>query len=79
LKNDVVIRVVGGANQPMVGIPLTFTVTEGGGGITPQSGVTNANGEIATKWTMGAVAGQNSLVATAGSLPVANVRATATP
>lgn len=79
LKNDIVIRVVGPTNQPMVGIPVTFTVTEGGGGISPQSGVTNALGELATKWTMGAVAGQNSIAATAGSLPVASVRATATP
>ena len=79
LKNDVVVRVVGASNQPMVGIPVTFTVTEGGGAITPQSGVTNALGEMAGKWTLGAVVGSNSVVVTAGSLPVAVVRATGTP
>ena len=79
LKNDVVVRVVGASNQPMVGIPVTFTVTEGGGAITPQSGVTNALGELAGKWTLGAVVGSNSVVVTAGSLPVAVVRATGTP
>ena len=79
LKNDVVVRVVGASNQPMVGIPVTFTVTEGGGAITPQSGVTNALGELAGKWTLGGVVGSNSVVVTAGSLPVAVVRATGTP
>lgn len=79
LKNDIVLRVVGPANQPMVGVPVTLTVTEGGGGISPQSGVTNALGEFSTKWTLGAAAGSNSLVATAGDLPIANVKAIAIP
>lgn len=79
LKNDIVIRVVGASNQPMIGVPVTFTVTEGGGGISPQSGVTNALGEFSTKWTLGAAQGSNSLVVTAGDLPIANVKAIATP
>ena len=79
LKNDIVIRVVGPSNQPMSAVPVTFTVTEGGGGISPQSGVTNALGEFTTKWTLGAAAGANSLVATVGELQKANVKAIAIP
>ncbi|MEP6729627.1 MAG: hypothetical protein ABJE10_03260 [bacterium] len=79
LKNDIVIRVVGPANQPMIGVAVAFTVTGGAGGITPQSGVTNALGELSTKWTLGAAAGSNTLVATAGQLPIATINATATP
>ena len=79
LKNDIVIRVVGPANQPMIGIAVTFSVTEGGGGISPQSGVTNSLGEFATKWTLGASAGSNALVVTAGDLSILNVKAIATP
>ncbi|CAN5234980.1 hypothetical protein BH09GEM1_BH09GEM1_11910 [soil metagenome] len=79
LKNDIVLRVVGPSNQPMVGIPLTLTVTEGGGAIAPPSGVTNALGEFSTKWTLGAVAGSNALEATAGQLPTASIKAIATP
>ena len=68
LKNDIVVRVVGPGNQPMVSIPVTFTVTAGGGAISPQSGITNSLGEISTKWTLGGTTGTNSIAATAGSL-----------
>lgn len=79
LKSDVVVRVVGAGNTPMVGVAVTFRVTEGGGAITPQSAATNALGEVTAKWTMGATAGSNVLVASVGDLPPATIRATATP
>ena len=79
LKNDVVVRVLGPGNTPMVGIPVTFTVKAGGGGLSPQSGVTNSLGELSTKWTLGAVAGSNAVVASSGDLPPVSVNATATP
>lgn len=79
LKNDVVVRVVGPSNQPMINVPVTLTVVQGGGGISPQSGVTNILGEFTTKWTMGAAAGPNTLTASSGTLPLATIAATATP
>lgn len=79
LKNDIVVRIVGPGNVPMVGIPVTFTVSAGGGGISPQSGTTNALGELATKWTLGGVPGSNTLVASSGDLPPATISATALP
>jgi hypothetical protein len=79
LKNDVVVRVTGVGNIPMIGIPVTFSVKAGGGGLSPQSGVTNALGELSTKWTMGASAGSNAIVASSGDLPSVTVNATATP
>lgn len=79
LKNDVVVRVVGPNNTPMIGIPVTFTVTAGGGGLSPQSGVTNALGELSTKWTLGSAAGSNTISVSSGSLPSITVGATATP
>jgi hypothetical protein len=79
LKNDVVIRVIGANNMPMVGVPVTFNVTAGGGAITPQSGTTNALGEIATKWTLGGATGANTLMASSGSLLPVTISATATP
>jgi hypothetical protein len=79
LKNDVVVRVVGPGNVPMVGVTVSFRVTEGGGAISPQSAATNALGEVAAKWTLGAVAGQNTVIAGAGDLATVSVRATATP
>ena len=79
LKNDVVVRIVGPGNQPMIGVPVTLNVAIGGGAITPNSGVTNALGEFSTKWTLGAVAGPNLLVASSGTLPPVSIPATATP
>jgi hypothetical protein len=79
LKNDVVMRVVGPGNVPMVGVTVSFRVTEGGGAISPQSAATNALGEVGAKWTLGAAAGQNTVVAGSGDLATVSVRATATP
>ena len=79
LKNDIVVRVLGDNAVPMVNIAVTFRVTSGGGAITPQSAVTNALGEVSAKWTMGAVAGANSVVAESGTLPSVAIAATATP
>lgn len=79
LKNDVVVRIVGPANQPMIGVPVTMSVAIGGGALSPQSGVTNALGEFSTKWTLGAVAGPNLLVASSGTLAPVSIPATATP
>ena len=79
LKNDIVVRVQGSNGVPMIGIPVAFRVTAGGGAITPASGVTNSAGEFSAKWTMGAVAGANSIVAESGTLAPATISATATP
>lgn len=79
LKNDVVVRVVGPGNLPMVGVVVSFRVTEGGGALSAQSVATNAVGEVAVKWTMGAVPGPNTLVATTGELAGAVVAAVAIP
>jgi hypothetical protein len=58
------------SGAPMVGASVTFTVTSGGGSVTGGNATTNPSG-IATvgSWTLGATAGQNTLVAASGSLP----------
>lgn len=55
--------------SPMAGIPVTFTVTSGGGTVTGASVTTGADG-IATvgSWTFGTVAGQNILTASSPTL-----------
>jgi hypothetical protein len=57
-----------GSGAPMTGVPVTFTVTTGGGSVTGGSATTNSAG-IATvgSWTLGA-AGGNTLSATTGTL-----------
>jgi adhesin/invasin len=79
LPYSLVIRVVGAQNVPMVGIPVAFQIAGGGGVITPQSAVTNATGEVTAKWTMGSIAGANTLAVVVGALPATLVAATAMP
>lgn len=79
LKNDIVVRVIGANNTPMAGVTVTFKVTEGGGGISPQSATTSTQGEITGKWTLGTVAGSNTVVASALALAPVVIRATAVP
>lgn len=68
LPNQIVIRVVGENNTPMKGVPVAFQITAGGGLISPASALTNALGEVQARWTLGPVAGINTLVATSGKL-----------
>jgi hypothetical protein len=79
LKNSVVVRVLGPGSVPMVGVTVTFQVTAGGGAISPQSAVTNTLGEVTAVWTLGAVAGLNTVVAQTGNLAGVTISATATP
>lgn len=52
--------------RPMVGVPVTFTVTRGGGSVTGGSTVTDANGQATVgSWTLGPVERRNDLLVTA--------------
>lgn len=50
--------------NPLAGIPVTFTVTDGGGTVTDNTPVTGSDG-VATvgQWTLGTTAGKNALSA----------------
>jgi hypothetical protein len=79
LPNSVVIRVLGAGNVPMDSVNVTFQITGGGGAITPQSILTNAQGEATARWTVGPVAGINTAAVRAASLDAVTLTATATP
>jgi adhesin/invasin len=67
------------AGVPVPGVPVTFTVTAGGGSVAGSPVSTNANG-IATvaSWTLGTAVGANTLTATATGLPTVTFNATGT-
>jgi hypothetical protein len=77
LPNPIVVRVVGPNNVPLKGIPVAFTVTSGGGLISPASGVTNASGEVQSRWTLGPQPGLHTIQVVAGSLQAVQIVATA--
>lgn len=67
------------AGIPVAGVPVTFTVTDGGGSVTGSPDTTNVNGvATVTSWTLGATAGANTLTATATGLPTVTFNATGT-
>lgn len=79
LPNMIVVRVTGAGNTPMVGIPVAFQVSTGGGAISPQTMITNALGEATAKWTVGTVAGTNTALISTSTLTPVFLTAIATP
>ena len=75
LPNPIVIRIVGPGNVPMKNIAVAFQVISGGGLISPQSGLTNALGEVTARWTLGGTAGTNTLAVSSGSLQAVSLMA----
>ena len=73
-----VVQVTDG-NFGVPGVTVTFAVTAGGGSVTPQSVITDANGNAATVWRMGAAGGTNTLVASTPSFPTLTLNANAVP
>jgi adhesin/invasin len=65
--------------NPVAGVNVTFAVTAGGGSLAGAAQVTGANGiATVTSWTFGAVAGANTVVASATGLPNVTFNATTT-
>jgi len=73
------VRVTDAAGNPVSGVTVVFGVRSGGGSVTGGSSVTNASGVASVgTWTLGPIAGSNTLVASLGSASV-TFTATGTP
>ncbi|MEP7177314.1 MAG: Ig-like domain-containing protein [Gemmatimonadales bacterium] len=64
LGDSVVVRLVDTAGNGMAGRSVTWSVTSGGGSVTPPIVTTTGDGRAAAKWTLGPAAGANTLTAT---------------
>ena len=65
------VRVTDARGRPVPGTPVTWTVTAGGGSVTPTTTRTDAAGKASASWTLGTLAGENTATATvSGLLPV---------
>lgn len=74
------VRVTDQKGQAMAGVAVTFVVTGGGGTLSSGAATTNAEGvATAGTWTLGSVAGQNTVTATVGSLTPVQFVATGLP
>lgn len=65
LAQPLVVNVFDDARMPLAGIPVTFTVVEGGGSLGTPTVVSDANGVASTTWTLGPTAGTNTVRASA--------------
>ncbi|MBV6522321.1 MAG: hypothetical protein MNPFHGCM_02469 [Gemmatimonadaceae bacterium] len=53
LPNAIVVRLMDADGRPLAKFPVGFNVIRGGGAVAPASAVTDENGEVKTKWTLG--------------------------
>ncbi|HEX2218693.1 MAG TPA: Ig-like domain-containing protein [Gemmatimonadales bacterium] len=78
LPDDLVVAVVDEDGNPVVGAPVTWVVTAGGGSLDPATGTTDGNGRAATRWTLGSNVGANTAQAIVSGVGQAVFSATAT-
>jgi hypothetical protein len=74
------VKVTSSAGAAVAAVAVTFAITGGGGSLTGASTTTDANG-VATvgSWTLGPVAGANTMTATVSGLPPVSFTATSGP
>jgi chitinase len=79
LPLPVVVKVADAWDNAVAGTTVTFTVTSGGGSITPTTATTDAAGRASATWTLGATMGAQGATATVSGIGNAVLSATATP
>ncbi|HEX7981654.1 MAG TPA: Ig-like domain-containing protein [Gemmatimonadaceae bacterium] len=73
LAQNVVVRVISRRGLPVSGALVTFRLAEGDGALEPASALSDADGRARTSWTLGALPGNQSLIATVQHLDSALV------
>ena len=78
LPRQIVARVVTTIGSGIPGATVTFTPASGSGqSFSPASGVTDANGEVRTTWTLGSALGSYTATVASAGLPSRTITATA--
>ena len=65
LASGLVVQVLDDGDNPVGGVPVTWTVESGGGSVSPASGTTGADGQASTAWTLGPSTGSQRVAASA--------------
>jgi len=77
LPELLVVEVVDGSGNAVVGAAVTWVVTAGGGSLAPPTGTTDENGRASTSWTLGPGTGANAAQAVVSGVGQATFTATA--
>jgi len=78
LPAPLAIRVLSSSGAPLQGIAVQWEVTQGGGSVSRNSGLTDANGEAQVDWTLGSAPGTGKVTATVSGLQAETFTATTT-
>lgn len=70
LPDPLAVEVLDASGDPVPGVSVTWSVTAGGGSVSPTSSTTNGQGRATTEWTLGAAADENTATAAVGDLEV---------
>jgi hypothetical protein len=79
LADSVVVLVSASSGQPVPDVTVTWTVTSGGGSVSPSTSLTDASGRARTQWTLGTTPGQNLLNAQVTGISPTSFTATGAP
>jgi adhesin/invasin len=79
LTTPIVATVTDQSGSPIVGIVVTFTPSAGAGTVSTNQVTTDLTGSASVTWTLGTVAGADSLMVSAGTLAPVSAVVTATP
>ncbi len=79
LTNEITVKVTDAFDNPKTGVPVAFTVLTGGGTVSSPTVLSDAQGISRVRWTLGTIAGTQTLSASAGSITPLSFTATATP
>ena len=71
-------RVLASDSVPVAGVPVTFAVTTGGGTLGAAADTSDATGVVSSTWTLGALAGAQTVTATVTGVPASARVVTAT-
>jgi hypothetical protein len=78
LGSPLVVRLLDDEANGVPGRPVSWVVATGGGSVSSATSTTDENGRASTQWTLGPVAGQNTLNAVVSGVGVVGFTATAT-
>jgi hypothetical protein len=73
------VKVTGASGEAVPGVTVLWTVSSGGGSVSPASSVTDASGVATTTWTMGPSSGSQTAMARFDASHFVTFTATATP
>ncbi len=76
LPTAVVVRVRSDDGSPVEAVPVGFSVRSGGGVVEPATGLSDANGEVKTRWTLGKDQQLHELLASVPGVDAITVTAT---